>query len=109
MAFFKNAEPIKGKDSISYTWKDVKWLFVNRENMESFKADPERFAPQYGGYCAYGTADGHKAPTQTETWTIIDKKLYFNYSNKVKELWNTDQKRFIEKADKNWIEIKDKP
>lgn len=109
VAFFKNAEPIKGKDSISYTWKDAKWLFVNRENMESFKADPERFAPQYGGYCAYGTADGHKAPTQTETWTIIDKKLYFNYSNKVKELWNTDQKRFIEKADKNWIEIKDKP
>ena len=67
---------------------------------------PEKYAPQYGGYCAFGTADGHKAPTQAETWTIVDDKLYFNYNLKVKDLWNKNMKANIEKADKNWPTVK---
>ena len=77
--------------------------------MESFKKSPEKYAPQYGGYCAYGTAGGHKAPTQTETWTIVDGKLYFNYNEKVKESWNKEQAKLIEKANTQWPLIKDKP
>ncbi|ALL06934.1 YHS domain protein [Pedobacter sp. PACM 27299] len=109
VAFFKTSTPVKGLDSLSYTWKEARWLFANPENKKDFIADPEHYAPQYGGYCAYGTADGHKAPTQAETWTIVADKLYFNYNGKVKELWAKDQKNFIEKADINWIEIKNKP
>ncbi|NRF37661.1 YHS domain-containing (seleno)protein [Pedobacter foliorum] len=109
VAFFKISKPVKGNDSLSYTWKEAKWLFANKENREDFMADPERFAPQYGGYCAYGTAKGHKAPTQAETWTIVGDKLYFNYNNKVKGLWAKDQEAFIKKADENWPEIKEKP
>ncbi|WP_202630286.1 YHS domain-containing (seleno)protein [Sediminibacterium roseum] len=106
VAFFKSSMPMKGNDTLSYTWKDVQWLFSSKANLEAFKASPETFCPQYGGYCAYGTAAGHKSPTQTDTWTIVDGKLYFNYNNKVKEMWMKDQKTLIEKADKQWPEIK---
>lgn len=106
VAFFKQSMPVKGHDSLSYTWKDAQWLFSSKENMESFKANPEQFCPQYGGYCAYGTSAGHKSPTQTDTWTIVDGKLYFNYNGKVKEMWVKDQKALIEKANQRWPEVK---
>jgi len=106
VAFFKGSGPVMGTDSLSYTYKDVKWLFSSRENLDAFKANPEHFTPQYGGYCAYGTAQGHKAPTQPETWTIVGDKLYFNYNMKVKSTWTKDQQAFIEKADKQWPALK---
>jgi YHS domain-containing protein len=106
VAFFKLSKPVMGADSLSYQWKGATWLFSDKEDMKTFIASPEKYAPQYGGYCAYGTADGHKAPTQTDTWTIVDDKLYFNYNSKVKEMWTKDQKNLIIKADKNWPLIK---
>jgi YHS domain-containing protein len=108
IAFFKESKAIKGADSLSYRWKEADWLFSSKENLETFKASPEKYAPQYGGYCAYGTAGNHKAPTQTDTWTVINDKLYFNYNAKVKEMWSKDQKALIEKADKNWPDLKGK-
>ena len=109
VAFFKQLKPVMGADSLSYSYKGVNWLFSSAENLTLFKANPEKYEPQFGGYCAYGIADGHKAPTQTETWAIIDDKLYFNYNLKVKEMWNKNQKNFIEKANQIWSEIKEKP
>lgn len=109
VAFFKDSKPVMGADSLSYTYKDVKWLFATQANMVAFKANPDHFMPQYGGYCAYGAAQGHKAPTKPETWTIVGDKLYFNYNLKVKESWTKDEQAMIEKADKNWPELKDKP
>ncbi|QNK64763.1 YHS domain protein [Pedobacter sp. PAMC26386] len=109
IAFFKESKPVKGDEKLSYNWKDATWLFSTQQNLDDFKTSPEKYAPQYGCYCAYGTADGHKAPTQTETWTIVGDKLYFNYNNKVKQLWDKNQKALIEKADQQWIDIKEKP
>ncbi|WP_276485540.1 YHS domain-containing (seleno)protein [Paraflavitalea pollutisoli] len=106
VAFFKVAMPVKGIDSFSYTYKGAQWQFCSRENLEAFKANPEAYAPQYGGYCAYGTAEGHKAPTQTDTWTIINNKLYFNYNSKVKQSWLKDTTHLIEKADRQWPAVK---
>ena len=106
VAFFVQGRPVAGTDSFSYSWKGAEWLFSSKDNLESFSNDPGKYAPQYGGYCAYGTANGHKAPTETDTWTIVDNKLYFNYSDKVKEMWLKDQKALIEKADKNWPSVK---
>jgi YHS domain-containing protein len=108
VAFFTESKPVMGEEKISYEWKGARWLFSSSANMESFKNDPEKYAPQYGGYCAYGMADGHKAPTETDTWTIIDNKLYFNYNRKVKEMWWKDSKGFIEKANANWPVLKNK-
>ncbi len=106
VAFHTEAKATKGLENFTYRWKDANWLFANQANLDMFKEDPEKYVPQYGGYCAFGTADGHKAPTETDTWTIRDKKLYFNYNKKVQEIWNKDQAGYIEKADKNWVEIK---
>ncbi|GLU52580.1 YHS domain-containing (seleno)protein [Dyadobacter frigoris] len=109
VAFHTDAKATKGIENFTYRWKDTNWLFENQANLDLFKKDPEKYAPQYGGYCAYGTADGHKAPTETDTWTVKENKLYFNYNKKVQTAWNKDQMGYIEKADKNWVEIKDKP
>jgi len=108
VAFFRNSKPVMGADSLSYSWKGATWFFANRSNLQSFKEKPEKYAPQYGGYCAYGTSQGHKAPTEVGTWTILDDKLYFNYNEKVKRLWVKDQSGYIQKADQQWPEIEDK-
>lgn len=110
VAFFTTGKPEEGVAQFTYKWMDVNWQFASNKNLEAFKAAPEKYAPQYGGYCAYGTADGdgHKAPTEIDTWTIAGDKLYFNYNKNVKNMWMKDQKRLIEKADKNWPELKDK-
>lgn len=106
VAFFTQSTPVKGYDSISYRWKEADWLFQSTENKALFIANPEKYAPQYGGYCAFGTADGHKAPTQVDTWTIIDNKLYFNYNSKVKALWNKQTDNYIKLADEKWPSLK---
>jgi YHS domain-containing protein len=108
VAFFTASKPVRGQDSLMLQWNGAVWYFADRKNLESFKEAPEKYAPQYGGYCAYGTAQGHKAPTEVETWSILDGKLYFNYNQKVKEMWSKDRAAMIKKADRNWTMIKDK-
>lgn len=106
VAYFKESKAVKGQIEYSYSWQGGKWLFSSKENQEVFMLSPEKYSPQYGGYCAYGTADGHKAPTDPDAWTISDGKLYLNYNKKVMGIWRKDQASFIEKADKNWPSVK---
>lgn len=108
VAFFNDSRPVAGADSLAYSYKGANWLFASRGNMEAFKANPDKYVPQYGGYCAYGTSEGHKAPTEAETWTIVDDKLYFNYNMKVKNNWSKKREELIEKADVQWPIIKNK-
>lgn len=108
VAFFTLGKAEKGLEEIAYNWNNTTWLFSTKENREAFKTNPEKYSPQYGGYCAYGTSDGHKAPTETDTWTIVNGKLYFNYNQKVKSLWTKNQEALIIKADGIWPGIKDK-
>lgn len=106
VAFFLENKPVLGSSAFTLEWKNATWRFSNQQNLDSFLRAPESYAPQYGGYCAYGMADGHKAPTQPDTWTIVEGKLYFNYNQKVKQLWNKDIPGFILKANENWPKIK---
>ena len=106
VSFFKESKPVLGSKEYNYTWNGASWYFSTKENLEAFKTDPVRYAPQFGGWCAYGTAAGHKSPTQPETWTIVDDKLYFNYNPSVQKLWNKNQKGLIEQANKNWPTVK---
>jgi YHS domain-containing protein len=106
VAFHTDKKPVVGNEAYSYKWKDAQWFFANQANLDSFKLAPEKYAPQYGGYCAFGTAEGHKAPTETDTWSVVDGKLYFNYNQDVKKMWSKDTKGYIEKADKNWPQIR---
>ena len=106
VAFFKESKPVPGQREFSHSWNAATWYFSSKENMDTFIADPVRYAPQFGGWCAYGTASGHKSPTQPETWTIVNDKLYFNYNPSVQKLWNKNQNGLIEQANKNWPAVK---
>ena len=106
--FFAQGKPVKGSTVYSYQWGGANWLFESKANMELFTKSPEKYAPQYGGYCAYGASQGHKAPVEADTWSIVDGKLYFNYNKSVKEKWVKDQPAYIIEANKNWPLIKDK-
>jgi YHS domain-containing protein len=106
VAFFVESKAVKGTKEFTYEWNGALWHFANKKNKDLFVANPEKYAPQYGGYCAYGTADGHKAPTETDTWTVDNNKLYFNYNQKVKTLWDKDRASLIKKADEQWPKIK---
>jgi YHS domain-containing protein len=106
VAFFKESKPVLGKKEFTFSYNGATWYFSSKENLEAFKGMPIKYSPQYGGYCAYGTSQGHKATTQAETWTIVNDKLYFNYSPDVKKKWNMDQKNLIKKADMNWPTVK---
>ena len=108
VAYFTEGKPVKGDKQFTYNWNNAAWYFSSQRTLDSFKVSPEKYAPQYGGYCAYGMADGHKAPTDPEAWTIDNGKLYFNYNKNVQVLWKKNQAAFIETANKNWPAIKDK-
>jgi YHS domain-containing protein len=108
VSYFKEAKAVKGDKKFTYHWQDADWNFSTEENLKNFKATPEKYAPQYGGYCAYGTSQGHKAPTDPQTWTIVDGKLYLNYNGDVKKKWSKDQKGLISQANQEWPKIRDK-
>ena len=108
VAYFSENAAVEGLKQFSYSWQGVDWWFKNEANLAAFKANPEKYAPQFGGYCAYGASENHKSPTDPAAFTIVNDKLYLNYNMKVKELWSKDSKGRIEKAEKNWVTLKDK-
>lgn len=108
VAYFTDGKPVVGYDSLRLEWNSATWHFASTKNLELFRQDPEKYAPQYGGYCAYGLSNGYKAPIDPQAWTIDNGRLYLNYNINVREEWNKNRKERIEKADKNWPEVKDK-
>lgn len=108
VAYFTQSKPVKGNEKLVFKWNNANWYFSSQENLDLFKANPEKYAPQYGGYCAYGLSNGYKAPTDADAWTIENGKLYLNYNKEVRDMWNKERKERIEKADKNWPAVKDK-
>jgi YHS domain-containing protein len=99
VAYFKDSKPTLGKPELSYQWMDATWLFSTPENLAAFKADPEAYAPQYGGYCAFGTSQGHLVPGDPAAWKIVDSKLYLNYNKEVQGFWLQDIPGYVKKAD----------
>lgn len=108
VAYFTDGKPIKGDTAYSFNWHNATWYFASYDHLEAFKRQPENYAPQFGGYCAYGISEGHKAPTQPDAWTIVDGKLYLNYNKDVQQVWKKDQTERIMKANSNWQFLKDK-
>ena len=107
VAYFNEHKPEKGDKKFGLSWNSANWYFVSQKNLELFKLNPQMYVPQYGGYCAYGLADGHKAPTDPGAWTIVNGKLYLNYDKDVQNSWNKKQREYIVAADKLWPGIKD--
>jgi YHS domain-containing protein len=102
VAYFTENNAIKGSGDFEYEWQGATWRFSSQSNLDMFKNEPERFAPQYGGYCAYAVAKNSTASVDPTQFAIVDNKLYLNYNKKIQQQWLKDQGLFIEQADKNW-------
>ncbi len=102
VAYFAEGTPRIGDGSFSHDWNGATWLFANAENRDAFAAEPERYAPRYGGYCAYAVGNGYTAKIEPDAWSIVDGKLYLNYNRAVRALWSVRRSHYIEEADRNW-------
>ena len=108
VSYFTENKPVEGKDEFVFNWNNVNWHFSTQQNLNLFKANPGKYAPQYGGYCAYGLSNGYKASTSPDAWTIVNGKLYLNYSKSVRDSWDKNRSERIQKADKFWPDVKNK-
>ncbi|HEY9536347.1 MAG TPA: YHS domain-containing (seleno)protein [Kiloniellaceae bacterium] len=106
VAYFNDGRPVEGKDEFTYSHEGTVWRFATAANRDAFAADPARYAPQYGGYCAWAVSQGYTAPIDPDAWSIENGKLYLNYSESVQQQWAEDIPGNISKADANWPEIK---
>jgi YHS domain-containing protein len=105
VSYFTDMKPMMGRSSYTYDWMGAKWQFTSEKNLNMFKANPEKYAPQYGGYCAYAVSKNMLAPVDPTAWTVVDGKLYLNNSGKVQKLWKKDIPGNIKTADKNWTKL----
>ena len=102
VAYHTANTPVRGLPTLTHRWNGATWRFATPANRDRFVADPERYAPRYGGYCAYGTAQGYKVSTDPQAFSIVDGRLYLNYSKPVQVTWNLDRPGYITQADANW-------
>lgn len=102
VAYFTEGRPVKGERRFSTEYEGATWLFSSAENLARFEADPEAYAPQYGGYCAWAVSQGYTASGDPDNWAIEGGKLYLNYNDDVQATWNEDRAGFIELGDENW-------
>ena len=105
VAYFTDGRPVQGLESLQYQWQDAKWLFATDEHLEMFKQNPSKYAPQYGGYCAYAVSQGKTADIDPQSWSIVAGKLYLNLNRDVQHLWQQDRDNYIRKADENWLRL----
>ena len=102
VAYFKEVKAIIGDSDYSYKWNGANWRFKSAENRDAFAKNPSAYAPQFGGYCAYAVSRGYTASIDPEAWSIVDGKLYLNYSESVRNLWSKDVPGNIAKGEANW-------
>lgn len=102
VAYFTMSKPVEGDMAHASDWEGVKMLFSSAENKAMFDADPEKFAPKYGGYCAYAVSKGGTATTSPDAWTVFEDRLYLNFNTTVRGIWDQDKPGNIAKADANW-------
>ncbi len=102
VAYHTAGRPVEGSRKFSHTWGGATWRFASAENRDLFAADPERYAPAYGGYCAYGMAQGAKVDIDPSAWRIVDGRLFLNANREVQQIWVKDIPGYIVRADTHW-------
>ena len=105
VAYFQVGKALKGNESFTVQWHNLTWYFQTRDNRNLFETSPEKYAPQYDGYCAWAMTEARKAVTDPEVWKIVNGKLYLNCSMEAYEKWSKDIPGNIKKADANWLKI----
>jgi YHS domain-containing protein len=102
VAYFTVGEPTKGSADFSTTYNGAEFRFASEENLNLFLGNPEQYAPQYGGYCAWAVAQGKTAKGDARRWAIVDDKLYLNYNKGIQKKWDKNRSGFITDANSHW-------
>ena len=105
VSYFADGGPVEGSKDIAMEWKGAAWHFSSAANLAAFAASPEKYAPQYGGYCAYAVSRGATAKGEPLAWTVADGKLYLNYSQEVRTVWRQDIPGNVARASANWPDV----
>ena len=105
VAYRTMGEPVEGSSDFEHEWMGATWRFANAEHRDLFAADPERYAPAYGGYCAYGVSLGRKPGIDPAAWDIVDDRLYLNLNLDIPARWRQDRPGYIETANAIWPTI----
>jgi hypothetical protein len=105
VAYFTEGRAVMGKSDFSYKWQDAEWHFASAADRDLFAANPERYAPQYGGYCAYSMAAGKVAGVDPQAFKIVNGKLYLNWSKEIADKFSDDASKNIIIGDENWVKI----
>ena len=93
---------VEGSADYTHEWAGATWQFASAENRDAFAANPEQYAPQYGGYCAWAAAQNAIAAISPDAWSVVDGRLYLNANKKIQARWEKDIAGFIAKANENW-------
>ena len=107
VAYFSEGKAVAGSAAHTFAWKGATWRFKNAANRDAFAAAPDRYAPQFGGYCAWAVSQGYTADVDPEAWTIHQGQLYLNYSKGVRAKWSQDIPGNIAKGRRNWPKVLD--
>ncbi len=102
VSYFSGRKPVKGKTSFTTSHRGLTYRFANAGNRDAFKANPNRYAPQYDGYCAYGVSQGYKVGVDPLAYKVVNGKLYVNYSRSVQRTWSRNVPGYIAEANRNW-------
>ncbi len=105
VAYFRDGGPRKGSPAHAARHDGATWHFASAANKALFLADPERYKPAYGGFCAYGTSRGYLVKIEPEAWSIVEGRLYLNYDLDVRETWSKDTKTYLARSERNWAHL----
>lgn len=105
VSYFTAGKAVQGSELFPFQWHGMVWYFSSKENMDLFTASPEKYAPQYDGYCAWAMSEGREAQTNPEVWKIVSGKLYLNCSMEAYKKWSRDIPGNVKKADANWVKF----
>ncbi len=102
VAYFTEGRAVPGKPEFSFRWKGAKWIFASAEHRDLFAKSPDKYAPQYGGFCAYAVGNNYTAGIDPHSWAIVNGKLYLNYDSDIKKKWEANRDALIRQAEVNW-------
>jgi YHS domain-containing protein len=108
VAYFDGGKPTHGVAAIFASYGGARYLFATAAHRSAFLANPKKYVPEFGGFCAVGASFGEKVDTDPETGEVVNGKLYLNYNQRALDLFNKDQSSTITKAKSNWPTVKDK-
>ena len=108
VAYWTDGRPVPGVAEFEHRWNGAVWRFASAANRDAFAKEPARYAPEFGGYCAWAVSRGYTADGDPTAWRIVDGRLYINYSKRVQTTWEQDIPGNISRGRGNWPAVLDK-